>query len=185
MWGMINNCRPLWIFLLLVLIGGEISARLFMHPGSKFMGKVSTWSVPGSTSLCQCKNQCLVQPMCTAVSVQLDENGIQCLFTSEPATGIYLENSNASAVFIVSDGSDLSTTSEPSPSSSDSTPKTSLLETSSTDLTSQPTTISRTFPGKPDFPDQTLQSGQVFQWETANQNSSSLSAMQPNQNSHP
>ncbi|XP_037801260.1 uncharacterized protein LOC119596158 isoform X2 [Penaeus monodon] len=94
------NCRSLRIFLFLVLIGGESSARLIVHPGSKFKVTVPTWNLPGSTSLCRCKNQCLVQPVCTAVSVQLNASGLQCAFTSEPEPESYLVDSDdAHAVF--------------------------------------------------------------------------------------
>ncbi|XP_063597998.1 uncharacterized protein LOC134774601 [Penaeus indicus] len=93
-----------------------------MHPGSKFKVTVPTWNLPGSTSLCRCKNQCLVQPVCTAVSVQLNASGVQCAFSSEPEPQSYLVNSDdAHAVFATAEANSLeahesSTTSTPTPS---------------------------------------------------------------------
>ncbi|XP_047502096.1 uncharacterized protein LOC125047732 [Penaeus chinensis] len=125
------NCRSLRLFLLLVLIGGESSARLVMHPGSKFKVTVPTWNLPGSTSLCLCRNQCLVQPACTAVSVQLNASGVQCAFTSEPEPESYLVNSGEGhAVFATSEATSLAA----HETSSASTPTPSRTATEPTDL---------------------------------------------------
>nr|XP_027233183.1 cell wall protein DAN4-like [Penaeus vannamei] len=128
---MINNCRPWRLLLLIVLIGGECSGRLFMHRRSKFEATVPTWTLPGSTSLCRCRNQCFVQPNCTAVSVQQNSSGVYCAFTAEPTPGNYLVNSNdADAVFATTEENRPAAyrTSAPTSTPSGTTTKTTDLE---------------------------------------------------------